>query len=213
MVQLKSNCTSSGCAQNGFPGVGYRLMTDDRETRPGRAARAIPADKRTGRRKGHLALVRGSADARLFTHLLINFLHRTDRERREMYRGDLDLAAVGETVGLVAVEPDSRKPEFREKFGSYDTVIGVEGQQGVNALSVANATGIPRETVRRKLKLLLEQGVIAEKTRGSYVFKPGFIQQDEHQSRIERGMRDTLQFMNECINLGVIRWVDEGEPG
>lgn len=186
-------------------------MTDDRETRPSRAARAVFAAKKPARRKGHLALVRGSADARLFVHLLVNFLHRTDRERREMYHGDLDLAAVGETVGLVAVEPEARKPEFREKFGGYDTVIGLEAQQGVNALSVAAATGIPRETVRRKLKLLMERGVIAEKTRGAYVFKPGFIQQDENQARIERGMRDTLQFMNDCINLGVIRWVDEGE--
>ena len=187
------------------------MSDDDRETRPGRATRAEPAAKRLARRKGHLELVRGSADARLFAHLLVNFLHRADRERREMYRGDLDLAAVGETVGLVAIEPEARKPEFREKFGSYDSVIGLEGQQGVNALSVAAATGIPRETVRRKLKLLLERGVIAEKTRGSYVFKPGFIQRAENQARIERGMRDTLQFMNDCINLGLVRWVDEGE--
>jgi predicted transcriptional regulator len=187
-------------------------MSDDRETRSGRAAKALPATKRPARRTGHLELVRGSADARLFAHLLVNFLHRTDRERREMYNGDLDLAAVGETVGLVAVEPEARKPEFREKFGGYDTVIGLERQQGVNALSVASATGIPRETVRRKLKLLLERGVIAEKTRGSYVFKPGFIQQDDNQERIERGMRDTLQLMNDCINLGLVRWVDEGEP-
>jgi hypothetical protein len=186
-------------------------MNDDRETRPGRAAKVLAGPMRPTRRKGHLELVRGSADARLFAHLLVNFLHRADHERRQMYDGDLDLAAVGETVGLVAVEPEARKPEFREKFGSYDTVIGLEGQQGVNALSVAAATGIPRETVRRKLKLLLERGVIAEKTRGSYVFKPGFIQRDENRTRIERGMRDTLQFMNDCVSLGLVRWVDDGE--
>jgi hypothetical protein len=32
-------------------------------------------------------------------HVLMNFLHRADHERRTLYKGDLELAAVGETVG------------------------------------------------------------------------------------------------------------------
>ena len=161
------------------------------------------------RRKGHLELVRGQGDARPFIHLLMNFLHRADRDRRGLYSGDLDLAAVGETVGLAAVEPDARKPEFLEKFGDYRAVIGVEGQRPVTAMSISQATGIPRETVRRKLKLLLARGVIVEKTRGGYVFKPGHIQKPENLELIDRGMRDALQFMNDCVKLGLVRWVDE----
>jgi predicted transcriptional regulator len=186
-------------------------MSDDRETRPNRGARAAPAAKRPARRKGHLELLRGSADARLFIHLLLNFVHRTDHERRGLYGGDLDLAAVGETVGIVAIEPDSRKPEFRERFGDFQVVIGLEGQQPVNALTIAAATGIPRETVRRKLKLLLERGIVTEKSRGAYVMTPGFIQREENQVRVERAMRDSLQFMNDCIKLGLVRWVEEPE--
>ena len=163
----------------------------------------------TGPRKGHLELVRGRDDSRPFIHLLMNFLHRTDQDRRGLYSGDLDLAAVGETVGLAAIEAESRKAEFRDKFGNFETVIGIEGQRPVNALTISQATGIPRETVPRKLKLLLERGVIVEKTRGAYVFKPGFIQQPESMEMIERGMRDTLQFMNDCVKLGLVRWVDE----
>jgi hypothetical protein len=127
----------------------------------------------TGRRRGHLELVRGQGDARPFMHLLMNFLHRADRDRRGLYSGDLDLAAVGETVGLAAVEADARKPDFLEKFGDYRAVIGLEGQRPVTAMSISQATGIPRETVRRKLKLLLARGVIVEKTRSGYVFKLG----------------------------------------
>jgi predicted transcriptional regulator len=191
-------------------------MSDERETRSNRGVKAVPTAraaeaKRSARRKGHLELARGEADARLFTHLLLNFLHRTDQERRGMYSGDLDLAAVGETVGLVAIEPESRKPEFREKFGNFQAVIGVEGQRPVNALTISAATGIPRETVRRKLKLLLERGVITEKARGAYVIKPGFIQRPENLAVVERAMRDTLQFMNDCVKLGLVSWVDEAE--
>ncbi len=165
-------------------------------------------------RKGHLELVRGRGDSRPFVHLLMNFLHRCDQDRRGLYSGDLDLAAVGETVGLAAIEPESRKADFRERFGSFDAVIGVEGQRSVTAQTISQATGIPRETVRRKLKLLLERGVIVEKTRGGYVMKPGFIQQPHTRDMIDLGMRDTLQFMNDCVKLGLVRWVDEetGRP-
>jgi predicted transcriptional regulator len=133
-------------------------------------------------RKGHLELVRGRDDSRPFIHLLMTFLHRADQDRRGLYSGDLDLAAVG-----------------------------LEGQRSVKALTIAEATGIPRETVRRKLKLLVERGVIVEKTRGAYVFKLGYIQQPETLDVIERGMRDTLQFMNDCVKLGLVRWVDDAE--
>lgn len=159
--------------------------------------------------KGHLELVRGRSDSRPFIHLLMNFLHRADQDRRGLYSGDLDLAAVGETVGLAAIEHDARKAEFIDKFGNFETRIGVQGQRAVNAQTISLATGIPRETVRRKLKLLLERGVIVEKTRGGYVMKPGFIQQPHTLDIVDRGMRDTLQFMNECVKLGLVRWVEE----
>ena len=175
----------------------------------GDAANMTTSKRPTGSRKGHLELVRGRDDARPFIHLLMNFLHRADHDRRELYSGDLDLAAVGETVGLAAIEADARKPEFLDKFGNFETVIGIEGQRPVTAMTISQATGIPRETVRRKLKLLLERGVIVEKTRGAYVMKPGFIQQPHTQDMIDRGMRDTLQFMNDCVKLGLVCWVDE----
>lgn len=167
--------------------------------------------ERPPQRKGHLELVRGLSDSRLFMHLLMNFLHRTDRDRRTVYEGDLDLASIGETVGLAAIEPVSRKPEFREKFSDFMTVIGLEGQRPISAMTIAEATGIPRETVRRKLKLLLERGVIVEKARGAYVIKPGFVQDPKIMEMIDHAMRDTLQLMNDCVKLGVMRWVDEDE--
>jgi len=162
-------------------------------------------------RRGHLELVRKNADSRLFVHLLLNFVHRTDHERRGLYGGDLDLAAVGETVAMVSIEPDMRDPAFRQTFHDLRIMIGLDRQQAVNALTIAEATGIPRETVRRKLKQLLERGVTTEKERGRYVIKPGFAQKPENLAAAERAMRDTLQFMNDCLSLGLVRWVDR--PG
>jgi DNA-binding transcriptional regulator YhcF (GntR family) len=159
-------------------------------------------------RRGHLQLARGNADSRLFVHLLPNFIHRADHARRGLYGGDLDLAAVGETVAMVAIEPAMRDLAFRQTFHDLPSMIGLERQQAVNALTIAEATGIPRETVRRKLKQLLELGLITEKGRGRYVIKPGMPQQPENLAAAESAMRDTLQFMNDCLSLGLVRWVD-----
>lgn len=159
-------------------------------------------------RRGHLELVRGNDDSRLFVHLLLNFVHRADHVRRSLYEGDLDLATVAETVAMVAIEPAMRDPAFRQAFHDLRSMIGLEPQQAVNALTIAEATGIPRETVRRKLKQLLQLGVITEKERGRYVIKPGVAQKPENLAAADRAMRDALQFMNECLSLGLVRWVD-----
>jgi hypothetical protein len=158
-----------------------------------------------------LAIVRGEQAMRLFIHLLLNFLHRSDRERRAFYGTDLDTAAIAETVGIAALEAGMRDPAFRKAFGDYTTVVGVERQRPVNALSVAEATGLPRETVRRKLKILLKQGVLAEKD-GGYVYQPGIVQQPQHAEVFERGMRNTLQFVNECLKFGVLQAAPAAQP-
>ena len=177
----------------------------------GKSGARPPPTRKAGpsRAKGHLVLTRGSGDIRIFIHLLATFLHRTDGKRRQLYLGDLETASVAETVGLSAIEPGMRDPAFREQFSDFRSVIGVAGQRGVNAMSIAQATGIPRETVRRKLKRLVDEGVITEQSRGRYVVKPGFVQKAEHLAIFESGMRDAVQFMNGCVALGLVRWSGE----
>jgi predicted transcriptional regulator len=150
-------------------------------------------------------LVRGSSEPRFFVHLLVNFLHRSDRERRAMYFGDLDSAGLAETVGIAALEPAMQDPSFRKRFHDYSAVVGADRQRPINALSVSEATGIPRETVRRKLKMLVKKGVLMEKD-GGYIYKPGFAQKPENLVVLERGIRDALQFMNDCLKFGLVTW-------
>ena len=162
--------------------------------------------------RGRVELVRGVEDTRIFIHLLASFIHRVDHDRRQIYFDDLEMAYVAGTVGLEATDASLRLPEFREKYRDLHNIIGVAGQRGVNALSVAQATGIPRETVRRKLKQLVERGALAEKSPGNYVVKPGFLQKSQNVAVFESAMRYTLHFINECLAHGLIRWTtDPGE--
>jgi hypothetical protein len=172
-----------------------------REVRPARRrATAVAVE-------GRLALAGSEGNSRLFIYMIGNYLHRIERERRGLYEDDLDLALVAELVGTSAIEPGLRDAAFREKHATFDSVIGIEDQRAINATSIASASGIPRETVRRKLKRLLELGIIVEKRRFRYVINPGVIQQSHHQAAFARGIEQTVRFMNECLEQGVVRWV------
>jgi biotin operon repressor len=156
---------------------------------------------------GRLVLAESAANSRLFVYLLGNYLHRLERGRRDIYFGDLDLARVAEVIGMAGVEPGMRDAAFRDQHRNFDSIVGVEGQRAVNATSIAEATGIPRETVRRKLQQLLKLGFIVEKGRARYILKPGSLQQPERQAVFARGLQQTVHFMNECLEQGVLKWV------
>jgi len=167
--------------------------------------------KASSRRRGYVGLADGPSTTRTFSLVILNFLHRTDEIRREAYGNDLNLAAIGETVGMTASEPLRRDPEFRRKFADFRAVMGVENQRPINALSIANATGMPRETVRRKLQILARRGVLLKVKRG-YVTKPGFVQTAKNIALAERAMREAVHFINECLNFDLVQWVVPPPP-
>jgi hypothetical protein len=169
-------------------------------TMPRRRATTIAPD-------GRLVLTQSAANSRLFVYMLGNYLHRLERERRDVYFGDLDLARVAEIIGTAGVEPGMRDAIFRHQHRNFDSVVGVEGQRAVNATSIAGATGIPRETVRRKLQRLLKLGFIVEKGRARYILQPGALQHPDRQAAFARGLQQTVHFMNECLEQGVLQWV------
>jgi predicted transcriptional regulator len=151
-----------------------------------------------------VVLVRGETVPRVFVHLAGNYLLRTDRERRELYFGDLELASIAATVGIGSLEADFRDPDFREQFNDYMRIIGTDRQRPMNTQSVTDATGLPRETVRRKLRGLVQKGVLIEKD-GGFIYRPGYAQQPRQQAAFERGIRDTLMFVNLCLTRGILR--------
>ena len=158
--------------------------------------------------EGRLVLAVRTTNSRLFVYMLGNYIHRIERERRTAYFGDLELARVAEIIGAAGVEPGMRDAAFRAQHATFDSIVGVEGQRAVNATSIANASGIPRETVRRKLKRLLKLGFIVEKGRARYVLRPGMLQEPDRQAAFAHGIQQTVLFMNECLENGLVRWVD-----
>ena len=190
-------------ARSRAPSASKKGNTETGAPRP-RAAAVAPG--------GRLVLADTDGISRIFITLIGNYLHRIERERRARYHGDLELAMVAEVIGIAVVEPGLRDAAFRKRFRILDSVIGLEGQRAINATSIASASGIPRETVRRKLKLLLKEGLIVEKGRARYVVKPGVLQQPDWQAAYARGIQQTVLFMNECLEQGAVRWIPAARP-
>ena len=68
-------------------------------------------------------------------------------------------------------------------------------------------TGIPRETVRRKINQLLKLNVIVEKEPARYCLRPGILHEPYRQAAFARGLAETVRFMNELLAHDVVRWV------
>ena len=81
----------------------------------------------------------------------------TNRWRKEL--GDLETFIIGVLVFINAVENKTFKiKEFNRK--KYITSIQDSDERGVNAMSLAEITGIPRTTVIRKLKSLIKKDLL-----------------------------------------------------
>ena len=155
---------------------------------------------------GRVTLADGPVVPRRFIYIAGNYMHRLERERRALYFGDLDLAVIAEVIGTAGIEPHMRDPAFVAAFADQQTIVGVAGQRAVSASSIARASGIPRETVRRKIKQLLELGFVIEKEPSRYVLTPGVLQEPHRQAAFGRTIDQVIRFMNELFDKGLVCW-------
>lgn len=168
--------------------------------------------KVTKRSAGSLRLASGDK-TRLFVYHFYTYLLRIERLRRQLHGNDLDMAVVSDAIAVATIEPLMRGTDLPDDLLSLRTTIGMEKQRGVNALSIAQATGVARETTRRKIKELVERGVVAETSEGEYVIKPGFAQQEHVLELLDQAMTETVHFLNACLDKSVmVLQRDEAEP-
>lgn len=57
----------------------------------------------------------------------------------------------------------------------------------------------------------MKHGIVVEKGRARYVLQPGMLQAPERQAAFASGIQRTMQFMNDCLEQGLIQWVPAGQ--
>ena len=90
--------------------------------------------------------------------------------------------------------------EFRTLSRPIDTAL----LSKVNISSIAHATGLNRETARRKINDLIEQGLLARGSDGNISFAPGLVQGEVIRAQIRGQLGDIAAVANQLIRMGVL---------
>ncbi|MCW5748556.1 MAG: winged helix-turn-helix transcriptional regulator [Alphaproteobacteria bacterium] len=141
--------------------------------------------------------------SRLFAMAFGQFFQRVCHIYRTLAEGDIDLAIIASAAAISGIEGSMRDETFRREFADMQAVVGEARQRGCNALSIAEATGLPRETVRRKMKRLVDMGFLVHRGVGDYVLRPGVMQSQPYSRMLEDISTETLRLMNDCLEQGI----------
>jgi hypothetical protein len=136
--------------------------------------------------------------SRLFAIAFGQFFQRVCRLQLAHVEGDIDLAIIAGAAALAGTDSMMRDPATRREYGDLNKVVG-DRQRGCNALSIAEATGLPRETVRRKMNRLVEMGILVRRGVGDYIWQPGVLQSAPYRQTLDDIAAAAARLANECL--------------
>ena len=132
--------------------------------------------------------------SQLFVHIYV--------VRGHILESDLQQAMISDAVGLFSAEDFYNSPTLRERMASIK-VLMMENQKGASMRWVVDQTGFPRETVRRKLKRLVEVDYLGEVEEGRYIFKPGLFLRQDIIDAIKAIDRLIIEFTEQTLRQGI----------
>ena len=94
--------------------------------------------------------VRDHPYSRAIAHFVAEFILRSAETISGLYDHDYEMAIIFMTISNRAAEKVMNDPKLRETYGSYTITIPPEHALLISRMALARATGLPRETVRRK---------------------------------------------------------------
>jgi hypothetical protein len=106
--------------------------------------------------------VRDLPNSRAIAHFVTEFILRSAESISELYNHDYEMAIIFMTISNRATEKVMSDPKLREQYSSYRNTIPPEHALLISRMALARATGLPRETVRRKVAKLIEMGWVIE---------------------------------------------------
>ncbi|HEY0107351.1 MAG TPA: hypothetical protein VGB91_14820 [Rhizomicrobium sp.] len=132
--------------------------------------------------------VRDHPHSRLIAHFVAEFILRSAESVSEAYDHDYEAAILFMTISNRNSQKAMNDPRLRELYGSYKTTIPPEHTLLISRMALARATGLPRETVRRKVAKLIEKGWVIEmpgglRARPDLNRHPGYVRSLEPQAR------------------------------
>jgi hypothetical protein len=106
--------------------------------------------------------VRDHPHSRVIAHFVAEFILRTAESVAGSFDYDYEEALIFLTISNRNSDKAMNDPKLRELYGSYKSTIPPEHALLVSRMALARATGLPRETVRRKVAKLIQRGLVVE---------------------------------------------------
>ena len=156
-----------------------------------RPKRMLAVDARAASEKSRLVALRMS--------ILMLRLIESWRQRFKDYDSAMILLAIGAIVG----ERLTRTP-LEPDLQDLARPIPKELLTPCNINSIAAATGINRETARRKVNKLIAAGLVERAPDGSIGFSPGFTQRQEPAAILRSQLETTIRTVNDLLRDGVL---------
>ncbi|HEY4941520.1 MAG TPA: hypothetical protein VII56_08830 [Rhizomicrobium sp.] len=106
--------------------------------------------------------VRDHPNSRAIAHFVADFILRSAEGISEIFDHDYEAAVIFLTISNRNSEKAMSDPKLRELYGSYQSTIPPEHALLISRMALSRATGLPRETVRRKVAKLIAKGWVIE---------------------------------------------------
>ena len=124
----------------------------------------------------------------------------------ERWRANLtDYDCVMIMIAVMAISAERLlRAELPPRLRRLDAPFDPKKLNKVNISSIAHATGLNRETTRRKVNDLIEQGLLARFEDGSVGFRPGLVQEERIRNQIRGQVSEIAAVAHQRIKMGVL---------
>jgi hypothetical protein len=117
---------------------------------------------------------------------------------------DADTAMIMVAVAAITAERFTRGG-LREEQKTLDWAMPLDKLAACNVSSIAAATGLNRETARRRVNQLVKSGALIRSESGEIAFPPGRMQDPATALLVRKQLEAVTRFVNEAMKDGALR--------
>src|SRR5579859_7213292 len=146
-----------------------------------------------------MAALNEEATSRLTNAFAVEFVVKYMHEAAYLFGADYECAIIFLSILESNGRQNIRQPWFAQDFGDVRLSVPAESVRPISRQAIAESLGIPRETVRRKVAYLIEQGFLTE-DRGGVITARGVIGNDRFVSAQKRVVVFVRQFLSDLTS-------------
>jgi hypothetical protein len=121
----------------------------------------------------------------------------------KQYVPDYDCAMI--MVAVIGITAERLlRIELEPEYGRLSRAIDLSLLQKCNIASIAHATGLNRETARRKVNDLIQRGLLARLADGTIFFREGLTQEKAVGELVRRQLGEIMTVTNRLMKIGVL---------